>query len=193
MFSRRRYMESLGEYLDSEMSQCVDELTMLQGEYQPAIMFKTVLYTFVLALEKVEDGVNTEARQYGVIVEMMYDAFILSVGVMRTMNTGSMRDWRKIVSEVNMLKRTFRVLSRGAGSVDVKLERICDAIRGGFSSIGENDLLNSLADADDTMVTLLRNVGRRLKNLSDCEPDFYGFLGAIAKSKIQDCISILIG
>jgi hypothetical protein len=184
-------MESRGDFLDSEMSRCVDELTMLQGRFQPAIMFKMMLMEFVLKLKEVENGVNKEARQYGVLVEMMYDAFLDSVGVMTTMNIGSMRDWRKIVSEVNMLKRTFRVLSRGAGSVDVKLEKICDAISGGFSSIAEINLMNRLADADDTMVTLLRNVGKRLKNLSDVDADFYGFLGAIAKSKIQESILIL--
>jgi hypothetical protein len=191
MILRRIYMESLDDFLDSEMSRCVDELAMLQAEYQPAILFKRVLDYFVWHLKQVEYGVSAEAKQYGVIVKIMYDAFLESSSVMGTMTAGSMRDWRKIVSEVNILKRTFSVLSRGAGSVDARLEIICNAILGGFSSIEETDLMKSLANADATMGTLLRNVGGRLKNLSDCDADFYGFLGPIAKYKMHDCILIL--
>ncbi len=166
-------MESRVDFIDSEMSRCMEELIMLQSKFRPAVRFKMVLMSLVLKVKEVLDGVNREAGGYGIFVYMIFNAISESVHEIEKQNINSQRDWKNVVSEVATLKRTLRVLSVGAALLDVKLEEICRAIHSGLSSTSESLRINMKASADSTMLALLSRVGSNLRALSDRKQGSY--------------------
>jgi hypothetical protein len=183
--------------LESELSVCMDELSMLQSHtsrlyYSPASDFRLKLLTAVEKITSIADTLRGNPWLHAEITTVSYAVFS-AYDAVKDLDIESRGDWEKVFTAVNQLNHFARVIQPGATLCDPKIGKICYAISSGTNIPNKTRFksINSLQSRNDEMLAILSKVSANLSALAVKDQSFYSFLGADGERLMNEIISLL--
>jgi hypothetical protein len=184
--------------LESELSMCMDELSMLQSQtsrvyYSAASDFRSKLLAVVEKINSIADKVKDKPWLRAEITTISHAVFI-AYGAVKNLDLEKHEDWKKVFTAVNQLNYFTYVIQPGVSLCDPRLGKICYALSSGtnISHPQRFKSTNSSLSRNNEMLAILSKVSVNLSALAIADPSFYSFLGTEGEKLMNEIILLLI-